>query len=276
ERWLKRRYNAIMARGERVIAISDFVAEHVRTVFGVGPDRLRVIRRGVDLEEFDPAAVDEAKRQELREQWRIPPEQQVVMLPGRISRRKGHLFLVRALAQLERDDVYCLMVGGFEPRSSYVSELQGLIGATGLEGRVRLVGPTREMAAALSLADVVVVPSIDPPEAFGRVSVEAQAMGRPVIVSDNGGLGESMMPAATGWLVPPAEPAALAAALDLALAMPADARERLARRARRFVMRSYSVEQMAKRTLAVYRELLERPSEGEAARLTPRSRARGA
>lgn len=271
ERLLKRRYNAIMARGDRVIAISDFVAEHVRTIFGVGSDRLRVIRRGVDLDAFDPAGLDEAKRRELHDRWQIPAGHQVVMLPGRISRRKGHLFLVRALAGLARDDVYCLMVGGFDPRSSYVSELQGLISATGQWERIRLVGPTRNMPAALSLADVVVVPSIDPPEAFGRVAVEAQAMGRAVIVSDNGGLGETMMPAATGWLVPPADPDALAAALDLALAMPADARERLARRARRFVIRHYSLEQMTKRTLAVYRELIE--ASGEAGHVRPAHRS---
>lgn len=276
ERWLKRRYNAIMTKGDRVIAISDYIAEHVREVFGVGLDRLRVIRRGVDLDEFDPARVDGATRRELSARWQIPDGAQVVMLPGRISRRKGHLILVRALAQLPRDDVYCLMVGGYDPRSSYVSELQGMIGATGQNERIRLVGASRDMAAALSLADVVVVPSIDPPEAFGRVSVEAQAMGRPVIVSDNGGLSETMMPAATGWLVPQANPEALAEALDLALSMPPDARERLAQRARRFVMRHYSVEQMARRTLAVYRELIERSSEDAAARAPRGSRSKHA
>ncbi|HEX6141419.1 MAG TPA: glycosyltransferase family 4 protein [Geminicoccaceae bacterium] len=256
ERWLKRRYNAIMARGDRVIAISEHVADHVRMTFRVGPDRLRVIRRGVDLDEFDPARIGAAELAELAERWRIPPGAKVVMLPGRVTRIKGHLLLLRALERLDRDDVHCVMVGGAEPRSSYVSEVEGLAGATGLRDRVRMVGSTGDMASALMLADVVVVPSIGP-EAFGRVSVEAQAMGRPVIVSDIGGLGETLMPAATGWLVPPGDVSALASALELALAMPEDARERLARRARRFVMRSFSVEQMARRTLAVYRELLE-------------------
>jgi glycosyltransferase involved in cell wall biosynthesis len=261
-RWLKRRYNAIMVRGERVIAISEHVADHIQSTFGIGPDRLRVIHRGVDLATFDPAAVTDDRRAELAERWRLAPGMKVVMLPGRVTRIKGHLLLVRALARLDRSDVACLMVGGVEPRSAYVSEVEGLIGATGLRERVRMVGSATDMPTALSLADVVAVPSIGP-EAFGRVAVEAQAMGRPVVATDIGGLGETIMPAATGWLVPPNDVDALAGALDLALAMPADARERLARRARRFVTRNFSLEQMAQQTLAVYRELLETPAAPE-------------
>jgi glycosyltransferase involved in cell wall biosynthesis len=107
------------------------------------------------------------------------------------------------------------------------------------------------------LADVVVAPSTLVPEPFGRVSVEAQAMGKPVIASDIGGLGETLMPMATGWLVPPDDVDELSRALQLALAMPADARDRLAIRARRFVTRNFTLDQMGERTLAVYRELLD-------------------
>lgn len=259
-RWLKRRYNAIMVSGDLVIAISEYVADHILATFGIPPGKLRLVRRGVDLAAFDPAALDEAKRAELRQSWGIPADHKVVMLPGRISRRKGHIHLIRALARIRRSDIACVFVGSYDPTSTFITEVQGLIGATGQAERIRLVGSTPDMPEALSLADVVVVPSVDPPEAFGRVSVEAQAMGRPVIVSDNGGLGESIMPAATGWLVPPGEPAALAHALGLALAMPPDARERLAARARRFVARTYGLERMADETLAVYRELIAPPT----------------
>jgi glycosyltransferase involved in cell wall biosynthesis len=106
---------------------------------------------------------------------------------------------------------------------------------------------------------VVVLPAIGP-EAFGRVSVEAQALGKPVVVSDMGGLGETLMPAATGWLVPPDRPDELARALELALALPDDVRSRLAIRARRFVQRRFTAERMSARTLAVYRELLDGPA----------------
>ena len=100
------------------------------------------------------------------------------------------------------------------------------------------------------------------PEPFGRVAVEAQAMGRPVVVADIGGLGETVMPAATGWLVPPNDADALTQALELALAMPDGSRARLADRARHFVERTFSLERMGKATLAVYRELLDDASRG--------------
>ena len=254
---LKRRYNAIMARGERVIAISDFVAEHVRERYRVPPERLRVIPRGVDITQFDPAAVSEDRRRLWAVRWRLTAGTKVLMLPGRLVRRKGHTLLMRAIERLRRRDFVCLMVGDIDTGSSYVGEIEGLIGAMGLREVVRMVGPCDDMPAALMLADVVVVPSTGAPEPFGRVSIEAQAMGTPVIATDFGGLGETLMPAATGWLVPPDDVDELADALQLALTMPDDARARLAARARRFVTRNFTLERMAKSTLDLYRELLE-------------------
>jgi glycosyltransferase involved in cell wall biosynthesis len=252
----KRRYNAIMARGERVIAISQYVADHVRARFAVPPERLRMIPRGVDTTEFDPAAVSEERCAALAERWQLAPDTKVLMLPGRVVRRKGHTLLLRAIERLPRRSFVCLMVGEVES-GSYANEVDGLIGAMGLREVVRMVGPCDDMPAALTLADLVVVPSTLAPEPFGRVSVEAQAMGKPVIVTDVGGLGETLMPAATGWLVPPDDVDELTRALQLALAMPDDARARLAARARRFVARNFTLEQMGRSTLAVYRELLE-------------------
>jgi glycosyltransferase involved in cell wall biosynthesis len=253
----KRRYNAIMARGERVIAISDFVAEHIRERYRVPPERLRVIPRGVDVTQFDPAAVSEDRRERWAERWQLTPGTKVVMLPGRVVRRKGHTLLMRAIERLRRRDFVCLIVGESDASSSYVGEIEGLIGAMGLREVVRMVGPCDDMPAALMLADVVVAPSTGAPEPFGRVSIEAQAMGKPVIATDSGGLGETLMPAATGWLVPPDDVDELADALQLALTMPDDARARLAARARRFIIRNFTLERLGRRTLAVYRELLE-------------------
>lgn len=255
--WLKHYYNAVMARGDRVIAISEYVAEHFRACYGVGGDRLRVVPRGVDVDYFDPAAVAPERVAKQAERWQLDDDGQVIMLPGRVVRRKGHLLLLRALERLARPDLICLMVGSGEAGSRYRSEVERLVKTLGLSRSVRLVGPCDDMPAAYLLADVVVAPSTGAPEPFGRVSVEAQAMGKPVIVTNMGGLGETLMPAATGWLVPPDEPGELANAIELALAMPADARARLAPRARDFVVRNFSIEKMGKKTLAVYREVLE-------------------
>jgi glycosyltransferase involved in cell wall biosynthesis len=253
---LKRRYNGIMASGERVIAISEFVGQHVRERYGVPAERLRVIHRGVDLDAFDPRAVAPERIARLAERWRVPSGTKVVLLPGRLTRIKGHLLLLEALARMARRDFLCLMVGSADAVRGYAGEVERRIGAMGLGDVARLAGGCDDMPAAFSLAHVVVAPSIGP-EAFGRVAVEAQAMGRPVVAADIGGLSETVMPAATGWLVPPNDADALAQALELALAMPEDSRARLAERARRFVERSFSLERMGRATLAVYRELLD-------------------
>jgi glycosyltransferase involved in cell wall biosynthesis len=255
--FFKRRYNAIMARGERVIAISEYVAQHIRERYQVPPERLRLIPRGVDTQQFDPAAVSEERRAALAERWRLTPGTRVLMLPGRLTRRKGHTLLLRAIERMRRRNFVCLLVGDVEGGSTYAGEVEGLIGAMDLRDVVRMVGTCDDMPAALLLADAVVVPSTLAPEPFGRVAVEAQAMGKPVVVTDIGGLGETLMPAATGWLVPPDDVDELARALALAMAMPDGARARLATRARRFVLRNFTLEQMGRSTLAVYRELLE-------------------
>ncbi|MGI9417494.1 MAG: glycosyltransferase family 4 protein [Geminicoccaceae bacterium] len=260
DNFLKRGYNAIMTSGERVIAISDYVAEHVIKRYGVAGDQLRVIPRGVDLQEFDPEKVDEARVSRLREDWEIEPGKRIIMLPARISKRKGHIWLLDALARLWQDGKYentvCIMVGNKGAGTSYADRVEKKIIELKLDNRVWLVGPTSDMPAAYKLADIVVIPSTGP-EAFGRTSIEAQAMGKPVIATDDWGLSETIMPAATGWLVQPNDEGHLANALDLALTMPEDARERLATRCRRFVDRHYSLIRMGKSTVSVYRELIE-------------------
>jgi len=259
ENFLKRGYNAIMTRGNRVIAISDYVAEHVIKRYGVGSDRLRVVPRGVDLDEFDPEKVDEARIKALREKWDLDPEKRIIMLPGRISKRKGHTWLLNALKKVwedgKADDTICVMVGNRSAQSGYANRVEKTIIDLKLESRVWLVGACSDMPAAYALADLVVVPSTGP-EAFGRISIEAQAMGKPVIATDRWGLSETIMPA-TGWLVQPDDADHLAGAIDLALAMPEDAKERLASRCRRFVDRNYGLNRMGKSTLSVYRELIE-------------------
>ncbi len=253
---MKHRYNAVMAKGARVIAISDFVAEHVRAHYRVEPQRLRTIYRAVDLDSFDPAKVTVERMARLRTAWVLPEGCRVVMLPGRVMRLKGHLELLRAVKRLGRDDVVTVFVGPSDPADAYRKQVELFARTAGLEDAIRFAGQCDDMPAALALACVVAVPSIERAEGFGRVSIEAQAMGKPVVVHAIGGLPETLMPAATGWLVQPGDTDELAEALGLALAMPADVRARAAERARAFVAEHFTLTRMIGETLAVYRELL--------------------
>jgi glycosyltransferase involved in cell wall biosynthesis len=251
---LKRRYNSIMARGERVIAISQFVADYAAGVYGIGSDRLRTIPRGVDLEIFSAARVGAPRIISLARQWRLPDGAPVVMLPGRLTRWKGGLDFIAAIALLGRSDICCLLVGA-EQRRGFRRELEAAIERQRLGGVFRIVENCTDMPAAYMLADVVVSASRDP-EGFGRVIVEAQAMGRPVVATDHGGARETIIPRATGWLAPPREPAALAAAINEALSLSADERARFAQRAAVHVAAHFSREVMCSRTIDVYEELL--------------------
>lgn len=251
---LKRYYNSVMARGERVIAISDFVAEHAARVYGVDPGRLRTILRGVDLAVFDPRRVTGERIAALARQWRLPPERSVVMLPGRLTRWKGGLDFIAAIAALGRRDIYCVLVGA-EQRRGFRRELETAIKRHGVGDLFRIVEHCPDMPAAYLLADVVVSASTEP-EGFGRVVVEAQAMGRPIVATDHGGARETVVPGSTGWLTPPRDPGALARAIAAALSLaPAD-RALLARRAIAHVAAHFTREEMCAKTIAVYQELL--------------------
>ncbi len=252
---LKHFYNSVMTKGERVIAISEFIAEHMRRVYGVAPEKIRVIHRGVDLTKFDPVRVSAERIIALAHRWRLPDGYPVIMLPGRLTRWKGQEVLIRALAELGRHDIRCLLVGSDQGRAGYRQELTDLIARLGLTDVVHIVDECSDMPAAYMLTDVVVSASTDP-EAFGRVVAEAQAMGRPVIASDHGGPRESILPGRTGWLTAPGDPHALAAALDRFLALSAEERGDMAALAQSFVRANFSKEAMCERTLAVYDEIL--------------------
>lgn len=252
---LKRLYNSVMADGDRIIAISAFIARHAIETYRADPERIRVIHRGIDVSHFDPARVSAERVIKLSTDWRLADGVPVIMLPGRLTRWKGQTVLIEAIAKLGRDDIRCLIVGSDQGRTGYRRELEALIEKRNLEGVVHLVGDCSDMPAALMLADVTVSASTDP-EAFGRVIVEAQAMGRPIVAADHGASRELVLPDKTGWLVPPNDPESLAGALRTALALDGDAREILARRAIANVRDRFTKQKMCAATLDVYRELL--------------------
>jgi len=250
----KRQYNAVMAKGERVIAASRFIAGLIVARHGTDPARIRVIPRGADPAVFDPDAVSGERIARLERAWRLPAGAQVVLLPGRLTRWKGQTVLIEALARLMRPDVCCVLVGSDQGRRHYAAQLIRQADTLGVADRLRLAGECDDMPAALMLADVVVHASTEP-EAFGRVVIEAQAMGRPVIASDLGGPVETVEHGMTGWRVPPGDAGALAAAIEQVLELPAAVRADLGIRARAGVQRGYTVAAMQAATLAVYDEL---------------------
>ena len=253
----KRAYNAVMGRGERVIAISDYVARDAVAQHGTDPARIRVIPRGIALERFHPTAVPPERMVKLVQAWRVPDGANIVLLPGRLTRWKGQAVLIEAVVRLNRADVFTVLIGDAQGRDAYAAELEAMIAERDLAGRVRLAGHCADMPAAYALASVVISASTDP-EGFGRVPVEAQAMGKPVVATDHGGATETVLVGETGWLVPPRDADALAGGLAAALDLSPRERAVLATRAMAHVAARFTRESMTAATLQVYAEVLGR------------------
>lgn len=253
---LKKWYNSIMARGERVIAISDYVAHYAQSQYEVPESRLRVIHRGIDFSKFNPASVTAERMMQLSREWRLPDGAPVLFCPARLTRWKGQIEFLKALKALGRTDVIAVIAGDDQGRAEYRAELEALTKTLELEGQVRIVNSCKDMPAGYRLATVVVTPSIEP-EGFGRVPVEAQAMGRPVVATNHGGAKETVLHGQTGWLVPPGDVDAMAAALAEALRASEAHNELLAMEARAWVESKFTLEKMCADTLAVYIELLQ-------------------
>ena len=263
---LKTEYNSVMARGDVVIANSQYTAGQIIRLYPLAQTRVRVIPRGVDFRAFTAQAVDPARISRLRQSWGVAADARIVLLAARLTNWKGQRVLIEAAAKMREaglKDAVFVLAGDPQGRKGYVRELDALIAANGLTGIVRRTGHCTDMPAAYMAAAVVTVPSTEP-EAFGRVAVEAQAMGTPVIVSELGAVPETVLAPpqvaaalCTGWRVPAGDAGALAQALGEVLALGASAREALARRARAHVEQNFSLTRMTGETLDAYAALLE-------------------
>ncbi len=261
---IKKFYNRVMADGELIIAVSEFIRDHLIREYNVPSERIRVIHRGVDISLFDAARVSPTRLIQLTSKWRLQDSTQVVMLPGRLTSWKGHDLLIDAIAELKRrsggqTDVRCIMVGQDHGRMSHRAHIMRYAAARGAD--VHIIDDCNDLPAAYKATDVVVSASTRP-EAFGRVVAEAQAMGRPVVAPSHGGAQEIIVPGVTGWLFTPSDPISLADALDRALRLNQEERVRIAEAAIARARELFSKTEMCARTLAVYDEVLEKHMAG--------------
>lgn len=250
------KYSAIMTKGEKVIAISRLIAEHIKENYHIPEEKIVTIHRGVDTDAFDPAIVSEERLAILRKQWQIDDDQSpFIVLPGRISPWKGHDILIRALAELKDFAWTAVFIGDTAENQRISSNLRDMLCEYQLTDRVKFVGHCDDMPAAYLLADIVISAASTEPEAFGRVAVEAAAMGKPIIASAHGGSLETVLPGKTGWLVKPNDAKGLSEAL--AQAIPDDDLcRKLGKQGQAWVRDNFTVAGMCEKTLALYEELL--------------------
>lgn len=268
---LKVFYNSVMTRGDAVIANSAYTAARVRAAHKTDEARIFTVPRGIDTDYFDPARVSTQAVARLRTLWGITDTARpVFLLPARLTRWKGHTVAIEAARLLKGagyGDFRLVLIGDALGRDQYVSELTASIVMGNLGSIVSLAGHGADMPTAYALADCVLSPSTKP-EPFGRVAVEAQLMGKPVIVSDEGAARETVLSphdeggpaAATGWRVPANDATALAEAMRDVLALgPGGITGRVAMgaRGRAHILSHYSLAAMCDATLSIYAQLLQ-------------------
>lgn len=265
-RWRDKPYGRALAAGDRVIAPSAYLAERMLQRHPVDPARVVVIPRRVDTDAFDPAAVWPARLTALRRAWKIRRGERVVLVPGPIDPRKGQLELVdiaRVLVNGGLRDTVFILAGNDSAHPDYARAISEHALSQGVAHMVRRVGACPDMPAAYAVADLVLVPAVEPP-VFGLVAAEALAMERPVIAPALGPLPEYVLAppqvpeeARVGWLTPPDDPVALARTLAAAAALEKSELRAMGAYGRKFALATFAPAHIAASTLAVYSTLFE-------------------
>lgn len=254
----KKLYNSVMARGDIVIANSDYIADIVRSTYDVPPDRLVTIPRGVDVDKLNPESVDPAALAALREQL-AQGREFVFVLPGRLTSWKGQEVFIEAIGKLPealQSRISAHLVGDAQGRNDYVEGLKARIHALGIDKSVNISGHYSEMANLYAASDLIIAPSVRP-EAFGRVAIEAGAMGVPVIVSDHGGQRETVDDGLTGWRTVPGDADSLAGALSAFLTLTDEQRQDMGKAAKQKVLTRFTKSGLQAATLKVYDRVLD-------------------
>lgn len=257
-------YNSIMARADHVIASSEQIAQLINDRYGTPWNNIAVVSCSIDLDRFDPDKVTRERIDAIRSAWGVKRETKVILITGRILRRKGHHVVVKAVKRLKEmglKDFLCVFVGEDRGRTRYTGELWDLVLSTGTMDVIRMAAPVADMPAAFAAASVVVSAAIQP-EGVQRAILEGQAMARPVIVSDLGAGADVVLTAPAvpesriaGFRFQAGDDAELAAALLRLFSMPEPNRATIGRRGRDWVLGHFNTAIVTEQTLRLYRDV---------------------
>ncbi|HEY8031665.1 MAG TPA: glycosyltransferase [Methylocella sp.] len=254
------RYNSVLARGDAVLAGSNFAAVLAAKLYSPAAEKIRVIHSGLDCQVFTPDAITPARVQAVRRKWNVAPDERIVLLAASASPGSGHKILIEAAGLLSRSGlagVKYILACDRDENNALRRGIDRAIAAERLQGIFYRAGHC-DMPAALLAASIVVVPATEA-QAFGDIAVQAQAMGTPVIAANLAAAPETVLAppmveenSRTGFLVPPGDAAALALAIATVLSFGATASGRLSSRAKKHVEACFSAAEMCAATLDAY------------------------
>ena len=259
---IKKFYNSVMLRAKLTIAGSNFIFGHINENYSEylsKGKKLRVIFRGINIDYYNSQNISVLKQEKLKQEWGLASNKFTILLPGRLTYWKGQEKFIESLNILIEDynitNFQAIILGSDQGRKVYSKKLVNLVQRYSLNKKIKFIQHCKEMPLAYSLADVVVSASIEP-EAFGRVSVEAQSMGKPIIASNIGGSKETVVNKKTGFLYKHDDPRELAKSLNTVIQLSPDELKSIGNEGRKNITKKFDVETMCQSNLKEYRKLI--------------------
>ena len=259
---LKKFYNSIMLRAKLTIAGSNFIFNHINENYGEylsKGKKLRVIFRGINIDYYNSKNISILKQEKIKQEWGLSSNNFTILLPGRLTYWKGQEKFIEALNILIEDykitNFQAVILGADQGRKVYKKKLINLVERYNLNKKIKFIPHCGEMPLAYSVSDVVVSASIEP-EAFGRVSVEAQSMGKIIVASDIGGSKETIINKKSGFLYKHDDPRELAKILNIVMQLSQEELKSMGNEGRKNIAKKFDVETMCQSNLKEYKRLI--------------------
>ena len=259
---LKKWYNSVMVRSDLIIAGSNFIFSHIKENYSKylsNKKKFLVIFRGINTDYFNPKKIKESDKNLLKKKWNITDEKKIILLPGRLTEWKGQEMFIEAISLLKKNlseiEFIAVILGSDQGRKIYKKKLIRLVEQHRLSGNVIFVDHLELMPIAYEISTVIVSSSIEP-EAFGRVSVEAQSMEKPIIASNIGGSNETIINDKTGFLFKAGDSKNLSEKLKEVLNLSELTLNGIGAEGRKNIIAKFNVEKMCNTTYSEYKKLI--------------------
>ncbi len=250
----KKYYNSILTKGNFIIAISQHIERSIKNSFPNVSGKIKVIHRGVDLDLFNPNNINPARIISQSKHLNLKDNIPVIIMAARPAMWKGYQVLIKALSKVKHN-FQCVFIGAGDGNQKFQNILIKKIIQSKLETKIKLIGSTRDIQAAMILGDLIIMPSLTP-EPFGRIVLEAQALGKIPIAFDHGGASETIIDGKTGFLAEPFNVESLAEKISFALSLKPQKTEKIGKFAKKIVSKNYSHHRMCNLTISLYKQTI--------------------
>ena len=259
---LKKYYNSIMLKSDLIIAGSNFIFSHINENYSEYLNlnkKFLVIFRGINTEYFNPSKIHQTDQKKLISKWNISKEKPLILLPGRLTSWKGQEMFIEAIRlvkeKLSEKSFCAVILGSDQGRNVYKKKLLRLVEQYRLNNYIKFFDKCELMPLAYQISDIVVSTSIEP-EAFGRVSVEAQSMEKPIIASNIGGSKETIIDDKTGFLFEAQKPEELSKKIIHVLNLDESTLKFIGIEGRKNVIKKFNIEKMCFSTYSEYKKII--------------------